>query len=224
MTSEVEIYDEKIQVFDLEGKLLGIENKSKFYEKLRKDYKKTGKVTKQVHTVRVFVMNANGGIYLAKRSRLKKENTLLYDKTIGAHIRGTESPVYTVLREAAEELGFPAAALSDSEFISAIAETDLRTIGVFKEIETLNHFVTKYKYKDGTISKFPQITTIFAGIFDGPVKFKDDETSGIEIYYLDEILDEIKKHPNKYTEDVKILVPKYFEVFKKIAKMSKKGD
>lgn len=222
MTSEIEIYTEKVQVFDLSGKLIGMKDKTQFYDEIRKEYKKTGKVTKQVHTIRLFLMNANGGIYLAKRSKLKKENTLLYDKTIGGHIRGTETPEFTVLREAAEELGFPAAAVSNSEFITALSETDLKIVGIFKRIDTLNNFIAKYKYKDNTYSEFPQITSIFIGVFDGPVKFKDGETSGIEIYYPDEILSELKENPKKYTEDVKILVPKYINEFKNITKQIRK--
>jgi len=222
MTSEVEIYKEKVQVFDLSGKLIGMQDRTKFYDEIRKEYKKTGKVTRQVHTIRLFLMNASGGIYLAKRSKLKKENTLLYDKTIGGHIRGTETPEFTVLREAAEELGFPAAALSDSEFVTSLSETDLKIVGIFRKIETLNKFIAKYKYKNNTFSEFPQITSIFIGVFDGPVKFKDGETSGIEIYYPDEVISELKKNPKRYTEDVRLLIPKYINEFKKIVEQIKK--
>ncbi len=221
MTNEDEITGEKVQVFDLSGKLLGMQSRSQFYDEIRKEYKKTGKVTRQVHTIRLFLMNANGGIYLAKRSKLKKENTLLYDKTIGGHIRGTESSEFTVLREAAEELGFPAAALTDSEFVTSLSETNLKIVGIFKKIETLNGFIAKYKYKNGTFSEFPQITTVFIGVFDGPVKFKDGETSGIEIYYPDEIIAELRNNSERYTEDVKTLVPKYINEFKKIVKQIK---
>lgn len=221
MTSEVEIYKEKVQIFDLSGKLLGMQDKTEFYDEIRKEYKKTGKVTRQVHTIRLFLMNSEGGIYLAKRSRLKKENTLLYDKTIGGHIRGTETAEFTVLRESAEELGFPAAALSNSEFVTSLSETDLKIVGIFKKIDTINSFIAKYKYKNNTYSEFPQVTSIFIGVFDGPVKFKDGETSGIEIYYPDEIIQELKKNSDRYTEDVKILIPKYISEFKKIVEQIK---
>ena len=56
---------------------------------------------------------------------------------------------------------------------------------------------------------------MFIGIFDGPVKFKDGETSGIEIYYPDEIISELKNNSKRYTNDVKLLMPKYFKEFKK---------
>ncbi len=214
---------EKLEVYDLSGKLIGLEDRDKFYNKIRKEYKETGKVTKQVQTVRFFLMNADGGIYLAKRSKTKTENSLLYDKTLGGHVREAETPEFTVLRESAEELGFPATALSESEFITSISETNLKIIGVFKKIHTINKFMAKYKYRNGDVSEFPQITTIFIGVFDGPVKFKDGETSGIEIYYPDEILEEIKNNPEKYTEDVKNLVPKYIKEFKTIVSQIKQS-
>lgn len=216
MTSETPLYKEQIKVFDLFGKLLGMQDKDAFYSEIRDEYEKTGKVSKQIQTVRLFLLNTNGGIYLTKRSRLKKENAFLYDKTIGAHIRGDESAEYTVLRECAEELGFPAAVLGETEFASSLSETDLRIIGVFKQIEIINAFPAHYKYTDGKTSVFPQITTLFAGVFDGPVNFKDGETSGIEIYYPDEVVEEIAKHQEKYTEDVKRLLPHYLGELKEI--------
>jgi isopentenyldiphosphate isomerase len=222
MTSESEIYKEKIQVFTLAGEFSGMQDKTEFYNQIRHEYAHSGKVTRQVHTVRIFLMNASGGIYLTKRSKLKKENSLLYDKTIGAHIRGIESAEYTVLRESAEELGFPAAVLNDTEFTTSLFEADLRIVGVFKKVETINNFIAKYRYLDGTFSEFPQITTIFIGVFDGPVKFRDGETSGIEIYQPDELIEEFKKYPERYTHDLKTLIPRYLHEFKQIAQANKK--
>lgn len=212
---------ENVKVFDLSGKLIKTQDRNEFYKEIRKEYKKSKKVSKQVRTVRLFLMNSNGGIYITRRSKLKSENRLLYDKTIGAHIREDESPEYTVLRECAEELGFPAAVLTETEFMSAIAETDLRIVGVFTEVDAINAFPSKYKYNDGSSSIFPQITSIFIGVFDGPIKFKDGETSGIEIYYPDEILEELEKYPEKYTEDMKVLIPKYLPKIKQIVKQLK---
>ena len=170
----------------------------------------------------MFLLNKNGGIYLAKRSKIKKQNSLLYDKTVGGHIQADESPEYTLIRECAEELGFPAAVLSEPEFLSAIGETNLNIVGVFKEVETLNHFMSHRLHVNGELYVFPQITTVYLGVFDGPIKFKDGETSGVEIYYPDEILKEIKDNPKKYTEDVKVLIPKYLNEIKEIVKQIKK--
>ena len=72
MTSEVELYKEQVKIYDLKGKLLGMQDKKQFYNEIRAEYKKKKKVTRQVHTIRAFLINSNGGIYLTKRSRLKR--------------------------------------------------------------------------------------------------------------------------------------------------------
>jgi len=221
MTSTVELYKEKIKVYNMQNKLLGLKNKFQFYKKLREEFKKKGKATKKVHTIRLFLLNKEGRLYLSRRSELKKENTLLFDKTIGAHIRKNETPEYTVLREAEEELGFAAVALDKDDFVNTLKETDLRLFGVVKKIETLKNFNAVYKYKNKKQVIFPQITTIFIGVYDGPIKFEDSETDIIELFDLSEILQELKEHPEKYTEDLKILIPKYKKEIQKLIKLLK---
>jgi isopentenyldiphosphate isomerase len=49
-------------------------------------------------------MNSDGRIFLQKRSRIKEENTGMFDKTIGGHIVAEDSEHMTVLKECAEEL------------------------------------------------------------------------------------------------------------------------
>ena len=209
---------EKIKVFDLSGKFLGIEDRKKFYTQAKAEFKKTGKVNKQVQTVKIILMNKGGGIYLAKRSRFKKQNSLLYDKTIGAHISEDESEEYTVLKECAEELGFPAAVLNETEFNAALHETDLSMVGIFKKIKTQNKFMSHRIHQDGNAYVFPQIASIYIGVYDGTVKFKDGETSGIEIYYPDEILERIKSRPKRYTQEVRYLIEEFLKEIKKIIK------
>jgi isopentenyldiphosphate isomerase len=49
-------------------------------------------------------MNSAGRIYLQKRSRIKEENTGMYDKTVGGHIVAGDSANMTVVKECAEEM------------------------------------------------------------------------------------------------------------------------
>lgn len=221
MTSETELFKEKIKVFDLNNKFIRYENKFEFYKSLRSEYKKKGKATKKVHTIRLFLINKEGHIYLTRRSCLKKENALLFDKTIGAHIRKNESPEYTVLRESEEELGFPAIVLDENDFKEAIKDTEMTLSGVIKDIGTLYDFNAIYKYKDGTKVVFPQITTIFIGVYNGPIKFEDSETDIIEVFELDELIQELKQNSEKYTEDLKILIPLYEKELRKLIRQIK---
>jgi hypothetical protein len=51
----------------------------------------------------------------------------------------------------------------------------------------------------------------YVGYYDGPIKFKDGECSGIEVFSLDELKEELKIFPEKFTEDLKFMVEKYEE-------------
>ena len=133
MTSETELQKEQIKVFDLKNNFVGFENKFSFYKEIRDEYRKKGKVSRKVHTIRLFLLDIDGNLYLSRIRRLKKENTLLFDKTIRAHIRKNETPAYTALREAEEELGFPAIVLDKEDFMDSL-KNNLSHFGALNEI------------------------------------------------------------------------------------------
>lgn len=200
---------ELLEVFDLNDKSVGIEEREKFYSEIRKEYTDKGKVTRKIKSIRLFLLNSDGRIYLQKRSKIKNDNPNLYDKTIGGHVQKGHTFDMTVIRECAEELGFPAAVLSPEEFGEAIKSTDLEVIGLFKKIDYIPNFDSTRISQDG--SKFIQtdITTIYLGYYNGSIRFKDGESSGVEVFSADELKDDIKSNPAKYTEDIKFMVDKY---------------
>jgi hypothetical protein len=53
------------------------------------------------------------------------------------------------------------------------------------------------------------MTTIYIGYYDGAIRFKDGEATGIEVFSLDELKLELKEHPEKFTEDLKFMIEKY---------------
>ena len=123
-------------------------------------------------------MNSSGRIYLQKRSKIKSENSGLYDKTVGGHVTSGDSTVMTVIRECAEELGFPATVLSKEEFSKAIITTNLNIIGVFKEIERISNFNSTRINKNGEKFIQPYITNIYIGYYDGAIKFESKKDVG----------------------------------------------
>lgn len=46
------------------------------------------------------------------------------------------------------------------------------------------------------------MTTIYLGYYDGPIKFVDGESCGIEVFSLNELEEELKKNKERFTEDV----------------------
>jgi len=200
---------EKLEIYDLNSKLITIEDRKKFYSEIKKEFKETGKISKKVKSIRLILMNSSGRIYLQKRSRVKTENAGKYDKTVGGHVSAGDSFNMTVIRECAEELGFPATVLEPEEFEKAIKITNLDIIGIFKKLEYLPNFMSKRILVDNSEFIQPYMTSIYFGYYNGPIKFVDGESSGIEVFSLEELEEDIKDNPDKFTEDIKFMVEKY---------------
>jgi isopentenyldiphosphate isomerase len=207
---------EELEIFDLNGKSLGTQSRKKFYSEIKSEYKQKGKISRQVKAIRLMLMNSSGRIYLQKRSKIKRENPGLYDKTVGGHVSKDDSWNMTVIRECAEELGFPAAVLSNNEFEKSVQVTDLGIIGLFKQVDEVNNFQSVRIDKKGNKFLQPYISTFFIGYYDGAIRFVDGESSGIEVFSIDELKDDIKKNPDKFTEDIKYMVKKYHKFLRPI--------
>ena len=207
---------EKLEIYDLNGKLLGIQDRKKFYSEIEKEFNNTGKISKQVRSIRLLLMNSSGRIYLQKRSKFKEGNPGMYDKTIGGHVAAGDSFLMTVIRECAEELGFPSAILSEEDFIKATKVTDLTIIGVFKQVDYITNFESIRVTKKRGLIKQPFMTTMYVGYYDGPIRFVDGESTGVEVFSLKELKEEIKNNPDKFTEDIKFMVKKYGKFLKPI--------
>jgi isopentenyldiphosphate isomerase len=208
---------EKLEIYNLKSELIKIQDRKKFYKEIKEEYKKTGKITKKVKTIRLLLMNSKGKIVLQKRNSTKEENPNLYDKTIGGHVEEEDSYELTLIKECSEELGFPVSVLKEQDFSRAIKKTDLRIIGIFKEMDYDDKFMSERIIK-GTKKKIiqPVMCTFYVGYYNGPIQFIDGESSGIQLYTLDELKQEMKTNPNKFTNDIKVMIKKYSKYLKPI--------
>jgi len=207
---------ELLEVYNLKDKLIKIEKRKEYYNSIKKEFKKNKKIKTKIKTIRLLLLNSNGRIYLQKRSNLKGENLGLYDKTIGGHVSAGDTYQMTVIRECAEELGFPAAVVSSDEFEKAIKVTNLTIIGVFRQIDYDLNFYSLRISKSGEKFIQPFITSFYLGYYDGAIRFVDGESSGIEVFSIKELKKEILKSPEKFTEDIKIMIKKYEKFIKPI--------
>ncbi|KKT01005.1 MAG: NUDIX hydrolase [Candidatus Nomurabacteria bacterium GW2011_GWF2_43_8] len=201
---------ENIKVFNLDGNFIGVQDRATFYKEIKDEFKRTGKITRKIESIRILLLNSKGRIYLQKRSSTKKENANLYDKTIGGHISNSETKSVTVIKECAEELGFPAVVLSEEEFNDSISSLDLSVVGVLKQVSESQNFLSVRKTEDGDFLQ-PFITYFYIGYYDGSITFKDGESSGLETFSIEELLKELKKNPEKFTDDLKYMVENYKE-------------
>lgn len=200
---------EKIDVYDIKGHFLGVEERTKFYSEIKKEFDEKGRVSRKTKSIRLILMNSNGRIYLQKRSKLKNDNPGLYDKTIGGHVSAGDSFDMTMIKESAEELGFPAAIISKKEFKRSLKVTDLNIVGLLNQIDYMDNFISKRKSRDGSFFIQPYICAFYIGYYDGAIRFVDGESSGIEVFSLEELKKEIKDNPNKFTDDIKFMIKRY---------------
>ncbi|PIN87649.1 hypothetical protein COV12_02695, partial [Candidatus Woesearchaeota archaeon CG10_big_fil_rev_8_21_14_0_10_32_24] len=167
-------------------------------------------------SIRLLLMNSTGRIYLQKRSNNKNENPGIYDKTVGGHVSEGDTFGLTVIKECAEELGFPATILPQNEFLKAIKVTNLEIIGIFQKVDYIETFLSERIAQNGTKFIQPFINESYIGYYNGAIRFVDGESSGIEVFSLSELKKEIKDNPQKFTEDVKFMVKKYERYLKPI--------
>lgn len=207
---------EKLEVYDLENKLIKLEDRDKFYNEIENEWKADKKVSKKVKSIRVLLINSMGRVYLQKRSKFKEVNPGKYDKTIGGHVPAAHSWDMTLIRECAEELGFPASVVSDEEFDETIKITDLSIVGVFKKIDYIDNFESMRTTRDDGEMIQPWITKFYIGYYDGGIRFVDGESSGIEVFSINELKQDIEKNPSKFTEDIKFMIEKYKNYLKPI--------
>ena len=203
---------ELIEVYKLDGSFIETQNRDEFYDEAKKEFRKNGVISKKVKTIRVLLMNSLGRIYLQKRSELKNENSGLYDKTVGGHVIFSNTSELTVIKECAEELGFPATIIKSDEFTQAVMSVDLKIIGVLKKVDHIDNFKSMRLLKDGTSFIQPYITDIYIGYYDGAIRFADGESSGVETFSINQLKNSIANQPDKFTEDLKYMIEKYSDL------------
>lgn len=204
--------DELLEVYKLDDTLIGTQNREEFYNEARKEFEEKGAVSRKTKTIRVLLMNSLGRIYLQKRSELKDENPNLYDKTVGGHVSAGNTFELTVVKECAEELGFPATVLSVAEFEQAKKSIDLRVVGIFKKVEHISDFKSVRVLKNEKSFIQPHMCTVYVGYYDGAIRFTDGESSGVETFSINQLKADIAKNPAKFTEDLKFMIEKYTDL------------
>ncbi|NOX71900.1 MAG: NUDIX domain-containing protein, partial [Candidatus Micrarchaeota archaeon] len=215
--------NDMLEIYDLEGRFLTITERKSFYKNIKKEFKEKGVITEKVKSIRLLLMNSNGRIYIQKRSVFKERNGGLYDKTIGGHVKAGHTWELTVVKECHEELGFPAVVLTDDEFRNAITTTDIRIIGLFRSVEHIETFISISRTKTrNDFFKQPFITQFYIGYYDGPINFCDGESTGIEVFTLDELEKRIEEEPDKFTEDLKFMLKRYRDYLVPIERGPKK--
>jgi isopentenyl-diphosphate delta-isomerase len=127
----------------------------------------------------IFVFNKNNELLLHKRASTKYHSGSLWTNTCCSHPRVGEELELAIHRRLEEEMGF---------------DTPLE--------KTFN-FIYKATVGDLTEHEFDHV---FIGKYDGEVKPDPEEVEDIAWFTYSKLIDDMKIHPEKYTEWFKILM------------------
>ena len=197
-----------------------------FYQEQIEIYKKTGKPTRAVELVDIFIFNSHGELLVQKRSFDKKHNPGLLDKSIGGHIQYGDTSDYTVMVETIQELQTPSIVLKcghDFRKTFNLLADYLETIAIIHHEEASIHLLEKLFNNEKVI--IANKVHLYYGIYDGRIRPVDREAKGVLFYSLPDLEEEIKQLPDAFTGDIKFLLKKYDSSMKKfVADFAKNNE
>lgn len=205
---------EFINIYDLEGGFLRVEERAEYYKKAYEEYRRNGSLSTQVLVVKGLILTPQGRCYLQLRSKDKKENACLLDKTVAGHVAKGVSGGVAFVMECVQELGMPVCIVSGEEFLPTVRELDLSIISIVKKLDIVNAFQSERRFLNGEKMIFPQICVFYLGYFNGPIQFQDGEASGILSFSRQELIEEVKGNPGKFTKDIVWMINRYADEIK----------
>lgn len=178
-------------------------DRTAFYEEQVRAFKETGRPTKAVDIVNVFIFNANRELLIQKRSFEKRHNPGLLDKSIGGHVRYGDTPDYTVMVETIQELQTPSIVLreqGDFEKTHALLKEYLETIAIIEHQHDDIRAIPKII--DGEIINIANNSHVYFGLYNGRIRPVDREAKGVIWYSLKELRREIETFPDTFSGDM----------------------
>ncbi|EKD30200.1 MAG: hypothetical protein ACD_78C00121G0002 [uncultured bacterium (gcode 4)] len=206
---------ELVNVFSLDTPdvILPTERKS-FYQEQTEIFKKTGKPTKAVNVVNIFLFNEAWQLILQKRANNKAHNPDLIDKSVGWHIVYGDSPNFTVMLETVQELQVPSIVLNNDEDFNktyALLKSYVATTAVVKHFAT--ELVSLTKIINDEHIAIGNKTYLYVWIYEGSLRNVDREAKWVLFYSLPELEYELGKFPDIFTYDLQFYFAKYKEYF-----------
>jgi len=181
-----------------------------FYKEQIECFKKSGKPSKSVDIVAVFIFNEHGEIFIQKRAKEKAHNPKLLDKTLGGHVHYGDATEYTVMVETVQELQVPSIVLKkaqDYKKTYQLLKGYLNTIAIIKHLDTKLFWLKKVFDKEHIV--IANYVHLFLGLYGGRIKTVDREATGILQYQLSDLSDEMKDTPDIFTNDLHVLIENY---------------
>jgi ADP-ribose pyrophosphatase YjhB (NUDIX family) len=200
--------EEVLHAFNKNGEIIKTENRKTLLKEIRDFSRANGDANWSVEVINLMLSNAKGDLYIVKRGD-KDENPNMFDKTAGGHVAAGESYLSTLYREAREEIGVEALLTDMSGFPDACRHTDTSRFAVVRPVDYVPWMKSIRNVKEGKPWGKRHKVMIYAGRYDGDVKFVDGEATELLLIQKDHLLKKIDESPDCFTYDLKILLNRY---------------
>ncbi len=137
----------------------------------------------------IFIFNSRGEMLLQKRARNKYHSGGLWSNACCSHPKPGESLEQAVHRRLKEEMGF---------------DCDLKRVFYFIYKADLNNEFTEY-----------ELDHVFIGKYDGEINPNRNEVEDWKWISINDLKEDIKQNPNKYTVWFKIVLDKVISLIPK---------
>ena len=195
---------ELLPLLDLDGDFIGAAPRKGIHEPLIKAYR-TGVDQPSKHRhIRLQLLRSDGSLWLQKRSKGKRENPGMMDKTIGGHRNSIDTYETAMLHELMDELRIPGAVLDKADFKRAVRHRPelLKDQALIFPIGEEEDYVSRRVLAEGAPWKEIGDTIWAIGYYDGEISFKDGEAVGVDVRNVDELRRDIETRPQDYTPDL----------------------
>jgi len=203
---------ELLHAYNQWGQLVKTQDRETLLKEIRDYSYKHGDANLAVETIYLVLSNSNGELYVVRRG-VKPENPNRFDKTVGGHVHVGETAFSTLYREAREEIGVEVILTDLLGYPQATQTINTTQFAVVRPIDYILWMKSIRHVKDGAPWVKRHKVTIFAGRYDGPVRFIDGEVIGMQLIPKNELLDRIKQSPDQFTYDLEVLLKNYSVFF-----------
>ena len=199
---------ERVNAFDHDGNVVRSGERIQLNQEIRRHSKQHGDAHIALECVYLMLVNGAGALYIVQRAA-KSENPWLWDKTVGGGVRAGDTADQTLVREAAEELGIIAVLVSGAAYARRVAEADLQTHAIVRQIGFDPWFRSERVAPDGERWVKRHRVTLYAGRYDGPVRFADGEANAMRLMTLEELRSAFSSRPAEFTLDLRAIVERF---------------
>ena len=199
---------ERVYAFDRDGNVVGAGERIQLNHEIRRYSEQHGDAHSALECIYLMLANAAGAFYIVQRAA-KSENPWLWDKTVGGGVLAGDTADQTLVREAAEELGITVVLASADAYEELVAEANLQTHAIVRRIGFDPWFRSERVAPDGERWVKRHRVTLYAGRYDGPVRFADGEANAMGLMTLEELRSAFAARPADFTSDLRAIVERF---------------